>query len=337
VTATGGAAEAMARTTIGSLQVGVQGLGCLGMSEFYGATDETEAVATVRAALAAGVTLLDTADVSGHGGNEELIGRAVAGRRDAAVLATKFGVVRPGPGVGSGVRGDAAYVREAAEASLRRLGTDRIDLFYLTRVDPDTPIEETVGALAELVRAGKVREIGLSEPGPETIRRANAVHPVAAVQTEWSLWSRDIEDEVAPLCRELDIAVVPYAPLGRGFLAGAVRSRDDLDEGDFRSFGLPRFSAENLPRNLALADRLAAAARRRGVSAAALALAWLHHRDGRVVPSRGTRRRSHLSANAAAAGLALSAAELAELDGIFPPGVAAGQRWNEASMAYIGR
>lgn len=320
---------------IGSLTVGAQGLGCLGMSEFYGPTDENEARRTIRRALDLGVSLLDTADVYGHGANEELLGRAVAGRRDEAVIATKFGVVRPGPGVGSGIRGDAAHVRASCEASLRRLGVDHIDLLYLTRVDPDVGIEETVGALAELAAEGKIREIGLCEAGAATLRRAAAVAPIAALQSEWSLWSRDLEREIVPACRELGIAIVPYAPLGRGFLSGSVRSADLLEEGDFRRFGLPRFTPGNLARNLPLADALGALAAELRLTSAQLALAWLHHRGPDVVPIPGTRSRAHLEENADAAFLALSPAELAAVEEAVPAAAVHGARWNEQSMAYI--
>ncbi|MFE9664217.1 aldo/keto reductase [Streptomyces sp. NPDC005955] len=325
--------------TIGSLTVGAQGLGCLGLSEFYGSygpVDPQRAIATVRHALDLGVTLLDTADVYGHGANEELIGKAIAGRREQAVISTKFGVVRPGPGVGTGIRGDAAHVRASCEASLRRLGVDHIDLFTLTRIDRNVPVEETVGALAELRTAGKIREFGLSEVGPKTLARAHAVAPVAALQTEWSLWSRDIEQELVATCRRLGVAIVPYAPLGRGFLAGAVRSVDQLAEGDFRRFGLPRFAPEHLAANLPLVDRLAALADRLGASPAQLSLAWLHQRGPDVVPIPGTGDVAHLEENAAAVRLALGAEELAAVTAAVPPAEVRGARWNEQSMAYIG-
>ncbi|GAA3420350.1 aldo/keto reductase [Streptosporangium vulgare] len=322
---------------IGSLTVGAQGLGCLGMSEFYGATVETESIATIRRALDLGATLLDTADVYGHGAGEELVGRAVAGRRERAIVATKFGVVRPGPGVGAAVRGDARYVRRSCEASLRRLGVDHIDLFYLTRVDTEVGVEETVGAMAELAAAGKIREIGLCEAGPDTLRRAHAVAPIAALQTEWSLWSRDIEHRVVGTCRELGIALVPYSPLGRGFLSGAIRSPEQLEEGDFRRFGLPRFTPDNLPRNLALADRLVELAGELRVTAAQLALAWLHHRGPDVIPIPGTRHRAHLEENVDAAFLSLTRADLAAVEAAVPPDEVYGERWNEQSMRFVDR
>ncbi|GLZ40825.1 aldo/keto reductase [Actinokineospora sp. NBRC 105648] len=321
---------------IGSLTVGAQGLGCLGMTEFYGPTDEAESLRTIHRALELGVTLLDTADVYAFGANEELIGKAIADRRDTAVVATKFGVQRPGPGVGVGIRGDAEYVRSSCEASLRRLGVDHIDLFYLTRVDTSVEIEETVGALADLVHAGKIREYGLSEAGVTTIRRAHAVHPVAALQTEWSLWSRDIEQSIAPVCRELGIAIVPYAPLGRGFLSGSIRTVDVLGENDFRRIAQPRFLPDNLATNLALVDRVAALAGARGLTAAQWALAWLHHRGPDVVPIPGTRRRGNLEENVDAAFLGLSAPELAAIEAAVPAGDVAGERWNEHSMSFIG-
>jgi aryl-alcohol dehydrogenase-like predicted oxidoreductase len=275
--------------------------------------------------------------VYGHGANEELIGKAVAGRRDAAILATKFGVVRPGPGVGAGIRGDASYVRQSCEASLRRLGVDHIDLYYLTRVDAEVGIEETVGAMAELVAAGKIREIGLCEAGPRTIRRAHAVTPIAAVQTEWALWSRDIEREVVGVCRELGIAMVPYSPLGRGFLSGEIRSADQLEEGDFRRFGLPRFAPDNLAHNLLLVDRLVKLADEFRVTAAQLALAWLHHKGQDVIPIPGAKRRVHLEENVDAAFLSLSRADLAVVEAAVPPEEVRGERWNEQSMRFIER
>jgi aryl-alcohol dehydrogenase-like predicted oxidoreductase len=307
-------------TLLGELRVGRQGLGCMGMSQSYGVGDERESVATVHRALELGVTLLDTADVYGMGANEELVGRAVKGRRDEVVLATKFALADPD----RKPRGDAPYVKQAVEASLRRLQTDHIDLYYQHRVDPDVPIEETVGAMAELVAEGKVRHIGLSEAGAETIRRAHAVHPVAAVQTEWSLWSRDIEDAVAPTCRELGIGIVPFSPLGRGFLTGRVTSVADLAEDDMRR-GLPRFAEENFARNTAIVDALRALAAERGVTAGQLALAWVHHQGGNVVPIPGTKRVKYLEENVAAADLQLSADELRAIEAAAP--AVAGERY----------
>jgi aryl-alcohol dehydrogenase-like predicted oxidoreductase len=320
---------------LGELEVGAQGLGGLGLSEFYGPADPDQAVATIRRALDLGVTLIDTADVYGHGRSEELVGRAVAGRREQAVIATKFGVLRTGDGIGQAVRGDAVYVRQAADASLRRLGTDYIDLYYQARVDPAVPIEETAGALAELVAAGKVRYIGLSEAAAGTIRRAHAVHPVSAVQTEWSLWSREIEAEIAPTARELGIGIVPNAPLGRGFLTGRYRSREVFAADDFRAVAQPRLSEENLAANLALVDRLAPIAAGLGVSTAQLALAWVHHRGPDVVPIPGTRRTGHLEENLAAATLSLSEDQLAAIEEAFPADAVAGNRLTDFSLRFV--
>ncbi|MGW0604783.1 aldo/keto reductase [Streptomyces sp. NPDC002640] len=325
------------RTTLGALAVGAQGLGCLGMSEFYGPTDEAEATATVRLALDLGVTVFDTADVYGLGANEELLGRALAGaRRDRAVIVTKGGVVRPDERVGRGVRGDAPYLRAACEASLRRLGTDRIDLYLLARVDPAVPVEDSVGALADLVTEGKIRHIGLSEAGAGTIRRAHAVHPLTAVEMEWSLFSREVEERVVPLCRTAGIGVLAYAPLARGLMTGQLRSLDQFDERDFRRIAQPRFADGNLARNLVLVDALADLARAFGVTPAQLALAWLHHRGPGVVPIPGTRYRAHLTENAAASALALSPEELAAVERAVPAGAAVGERYVPASMAMVG-
>ncbi|MGH3647680.1 MAG: aldo/keto reductase [Micromonosporaceae bacterium] len=320
---------------LGALTVAAQGLGCMGMSEFYGETDDTESIATLHRALDLGVTLLDTADMYGRGANEELVGRAIAGRRDEVALATKFGNVRTG--TSSTIRGDAEYVRQACDASLRRLGVDHIDLYYQHRVDPDTPIEETVGAMAALVEAGKVRHLGLSEAGAETIRRAHAVHPIAAVQTEWSLWSRDIEESVAPACRELGIGIVPYSPLGRGFLTGRFRSAADFDASDTRRERFPRFSDETMRHNLAVVEALEKLAEVRGVTAGQLALAWVQHRGDDVVPIPGTRRRTYLEQNVAAAGLTLSAGDLAALEAAVPPEAVLGTRYAEPAMRLLGR
>ncbi|MFF8775443.1 aldo/keto reductase [Kitasatospora sp. NPDC015120] len=322
---------------LGGLEVGAQGLGALGLSEFYGPTDPDQAVATIRRALDLGVTLIDTADVYGHGLSEELVGRAVAGRRDEAVVATKFGVVRTGDGIGQAVRGDAAYVKESADASLKRLGLDHIDLFYPARIDPSVPIEETVGALAELVQAGKVRHIGLSEAAPETIRRAHAVHPLAAVQTEWSLFSRGLEREVVPLARELGIGIVPNAPLGRGLLTGRYRAAEVFGPEDFRTVAQPRFTPENFPVNLALVDRLEPLSIELGVSVGQLALAWVHHRGEDVVPIPGTRRIDHLEENLAAATLALGPEELAAIEAAVPAEQVAGARLTDFSLQFVDR
>ncbi|MFC9945728.1 aldo/keto reductase [Streptomyces pratensis] len=322
---------------LGVLVAGRQGLGCLGMSEFYGPVDPAEAVRTVREALDLGVTLLDTADVYGHGANEELVGRAVAGRRDEAVISTKFGVVRPGPGVGTGIRADAAYVAQACEASLRRLGVDHIDLFTLTRISSDVPVEETAGALGDLVASGRIRGYGLSEAAPATIRRAHAVAPVTALQTEWSLWSRDIERETVGVCRELGIAVVPYAPLGRGFLTGRIKSAEQFGEADFRRFGLPRFQPENLAANLPLAERLARVAAELGLTAGTAALAWLHHQGDDVFPIPGTRSPARLAENAAAVHVSLTPQQLDDIAGAVPADLVNGERWNPESMGYLDR
>ncbi|WP_116041154.1 aldo/keto reductase [Amycolatopsis palatopharyngis] len=323
---------------LGELEVSAQGLGCMGMSEFYGETDDAESAATIHRALELGVTLLDTADMYGFGRNEELVGRAIAGRRDLVVLATKFGIVRDENDPSARcVRGDAAYVRQAAEASLRRLGVDHIDLYYQHRVDPDVPIEETVSAMAELVAEGKVRHLGLSEAGAETIRKARSVHPIAAVQTEWSLWSREIEDEVVPTCRELGIGLVPYSPLGRGFLTGRFTSRADFGDGDYRQEVQPRMAEGNLERNLAIVEALRELAGRKGVTAGQLALAWVQHRGADVVPIPGTKRRKYLEENVAATGVELSAAELAEIETAVPAEVVAGARYPEAAMKLVGR
>jgi aryl-alcohol dehydrogenase-like predicted oxidoreductase len=305
----------------------------MGMSEFYGPGDEAESVATIHRALDLGVTLLDTADMYGPFVNEELVGRAIAGRRDEVVLATKFGIVRtPDPAVRS-VRGDADYVRSSCEASLGRLGVDHIDLYYQHRSDTSVPIEETVGAMAELVTQGKVRYLGLSEAAPDTLRRACAVHPIAALQSEWSLWSRDIEAEIVPTARELGVGIVAYSPLGRGFLTGAITSSDDFPEGDFRKF-LPRFSGENFAHNTALVDRVREMAATKGCTPGQLALSWVLGRGDDVVPIPGTKRRSYLEENLAASDLVLAASDLAAIDEVFPPDVTAGSRYLD--MSSIG-
>jgi aryl-alcohol dehydrogenase-like predicted oxidoreductase len=322
---------------LGALEVSAQGLGCMGMSEFYGQLDDTESIATIHRATEIGVTLLDTADAYGRGVNEELVGRAIADRRDQVVLATKFGLVRSDDPAFRGISGSPEYVRSACDASLRRLGLDHIDLYYQHRVDPDVPIEDTVGAMAELVAAGKVRHLGLSEAGADTIRRAYAVHPIAALQTEWSLWSRDLEAEIVPTARELGIGIVAHSPLGRGFLTGSITSGDDLAADDFRRVAQPRFSGDNLDRNLAMVARLRELAAARGVTAGQLALAWVQHRGDDVVPIPGTKRRKYLEENVSAATLELSGDDLAALEAAVPIDEVAGTRYPAASMTQLGR
>ncbi|MGW4326558.1 aldo/keto reductase [Nocardia sp. NPDC004573] len=318
---------------LGELAVSAQGLGCMGMSHGYGAADDEQSIATLHHALDLGVTLLDTADFYGAGHNEELIGRAIAGRRDDVVLATKFGFANR-LGEPTRIRGDAAYVREACEASLRRLGVDHIDLYYLHRVDPQVPIEETVGAMAELVRAGKVRHLGLSEASADTIRRAHAVHPIAALQSEWSLWTRDLETEILPVCRALGIGVVPFSPLGRGFLTGKYSSVEGLADNDVRR-SQPRFADGNLERNLAIVAKLNELAAVKGVTAGQLALAWVQHRGDDVVPIPGTRRQRYLEENLAALTIELSADELAAIEAAAPPDQVAGTRYDATNLTFV--
>jgi aryl-alcohol dehydrogenase-like predicted oxidoreductase len=308
----------------------------MGMSEFYGPADEAESIATIHRALDLGITFLDTADMYGVGRNEDLVGRAIKNRRDRVTLATKFGNVRTADGGFAGVSGKPEYVRQACDASLKRLGVDVIDLYYQHRVDPETPIEETVGAMAELVKAGKVRYLGLSEAGPATIRRAHAVHPIAALQTEYSLWSRDPEDEILPTCRELGIGFVAYSPLGRGFLTGEYRTFEEFAPDDFRRRS-PRFQGENFQKNLDLVKQVEAMAREKGVKPSQLALAWVLAQGDDIVPIPGTKRRAYLEENAAAVGVTLSPEDLARIDEIAPKGVAAGERYPEQSLRYIDR
>ena len=322
------------RTLGGTLEVSALGLGCMGMSEFYGTADEQAALATIDRALELGVTFFDTADMYGPFTNERLVGRALAGRRDEVVLATKFGNVRGEGGERLGIRGDAAYVRAACDASLERLGVDHIDLYYQHRVDPATSIEETVGAMKELVEAGKVRHIGLSEASAGTIRRAHAVHPVTALQSEWSLWTRDVEDDVLPTVRELGIGFVAYSPLGRGFLSGRVRSTSDLADDDFRR-SHPRFRGENFRRNLDLVAKVDELAAAKAITPGQLALAWVLARGGDVVPIPGTTRVAHLEENVRALEVELTEEDLAGLEAVFPRGATAGDRY--ADMSSVNR
>jgi aryl-alcohol dehydrogenase-like predicted oxidoreductase len=329
----------MSKRKLRDLQVSAIGLGCMGMSAFYGSTDDEESVETIRRALEVGVDFIDTAQLYGPLTNELLVGRAVAGRRDEYVIATKFNRRMDGAVAGEmstvGPQdGSAGHVRSSIEGSLRRLGTDYVDLYYQHRVDPNVPIEETVGAMGELVAEGKIRHVGLSEASADTIRRANAVHPITAVQTEYSLWSRDPEREVLPTCRELGIGFVAYSPLGRGFLAGRFTSPDELDEGDFRRTG-PRFTGDNLQSNLRLADKVKEIAAEKGVTAAQLAIAWLLAQGDDIVPIPGTKRRSYLEQNAAAVDVELTADDLARIDAELPE--TAGERYDQAGMATVNR
>jgi aryl-alcohol dehydrogenase-like predicted oxidoreductase len=326
----------MQKRTLGrsGLEVSALGLGCMGMSDFYSGQDDEESIQTIHRALDLGVYFLDTADMYGVGKNEELVGKAIKGRRNEVILATKFGNVRGADGAYLGISGRPEYVKEACEASLRRLGVDYIDLYYQHRVDPQTPIEETIGAMAELVKEGKVRHLGMSEAAPQTIRRAYAVHPITALQTEYSLWSRDVEDEILPTCRELGIGFVPYSPLGRGFLTGQIQRFEDLAEDDYRRFS-PRFQGENFNKNIELVHRIREIAQEKGCEPSQLALAWLLAQGEDIVPIPGTKRRKYLEENVGALQVQLTGEELARINEAAPKGVASGDRYAEASMKSL--